>query len=170
MTPIKERCLFEMFRRTFSRRLQAYTPISKGLCCGDGWYQVIYDMAEKIEIELAIIEDENEGNGSEIGLTICFIILETMVISYCGKRPSLKKYEERKSETDPNVYQLDKKEIGDIFHKVGVKDKEIYKRWRKENSWLIAPEISWNITRSKDWEDGIGREQAEFLRKQRINF
>ena len=45
----KERSLFETFPRIYEGRFRRYVPISYGICCGDGWYKIVWDLSEKLE-------------------------------------------------------------------------------------------------------------------------
>lgn len=53
MTPEKEQALYDAFPRFFRQKdlSMQETCMCWGICCGDGWYDIIYQCAEKIEAE-----------------------------------------------------------------------------------------------------------------------
>ena len=67
MTPGKERLLFATFPHVFALRLKAYSPLNNGLCCGDGWYDIIHDFSTSLEEELKALKQKSD-DGPVIGV------------------------------------------------------------------------------------------------------
>lgn len=62
MTPQKERRLFETFRRVFAaHRDRPFAPVTKGMRCGDGWFDLLWWLSVIIEKELMATDEEREN-------------------------------------------------------------------------------------------------------------
>ena len=63
MTPQKERLLFETFPRLYANRSKRFSPMEHGVCCGDGWYELLWKLSEKLE-PLVVAFEQRDSDGA----------------------------------------------------------------------------------------------------------
>ncbi len=63
MTPQKERLLFETFPRLYANRNKHFSPMEHGMCCGDGWYEILWKLSTHLE-PLVVEYEQHDADGA----------------------------------------------------------------------------------------------------------